>query len=170
MVLRSGVRSSFRRNGRYFEKNGQVPNLRSMRLTLSGTRGTCEYEREILPGQRERSDTSSAAPCSVWCRQSSGSTRSLAERLSASLSLCSASTRRSPVASNLREVMGLQTVGNGGRQGRQMAGNWLRLHSVVRSAPAQTCARSGRGQHLGHAKCEVFFVTKKRPKYKYANG
>ena len=99
MVLRSGVRSSFRRNGRYFEKNGQVPNLRSMRLTLSGTRGTCEYEREILPGQRERSDTSSAAPCSVWCRQSSGSTRSLAERLSASLSLCSASTRRSPATS-----------------------------------------------------------------------
>ena len=76
----------------------------------------------------------------------------------------------STLASNLREVLGLQTVGNGGRQGRQMAGNWLRLHSVVRSAPAQTCARSGRGQHLGHAKCEVFFVTKKRPKYKYANG
>ena len=46
----------------------------------------------------------------------------------------------STLASNLREVLGLQTVGNDGRQGRQMAGNWLRLHSVVRSAPAQTCA------------------------------
>ena len=54
----------------------------------------------------------------------------------------------STLASNLREVLGLQTVGNGGRQGRQMAGNWLRLHSVVRSAPAQTCARSGRGQQF----------------------
>ena len=52
-------------------------------------------------------------------------------------------------SSNLREVLGLQTVGNanGGRQGCQMAGNWPRLLSrVVRSAPAQTCARSGRGQ------------------------
>jgi len=46
----------------------------------------------------------------------------------------------STLASNLREVLGLQTVGNGGRQGRQMAGNWLRLQSVVRSAPAQTCS------------------------------
>ena len=50
----------------------------------------------------------------------------------------------STLASNLREVLGLQTVGNGDRQGRHMAGNWLRLHSVVRSASAQTCARSGR--------------------------
>ena len=39
----------------------------------------------------------------------------------------------STLASNLREVLGLQTVGNGGRQGRQMAGNWPRLHSVVHS-------------------------------------
>ena len=52
----------------------------------------------------------------------------------------------STLASNLREVRGVQTVGNSGRQGRQMAGNWLRLHSVVRSAPAHTCARSGRWQ------------------------
>ena len=29
----------------------------------------------------------------------------------------------STLASNLREVLGLQTVGNGSRQGRQMAGN-----------------------------------------------
>ena len=29
----------------------------------------------------------------------------------------------STLASNLREVLGLQTVGNGGRQGRQMTGN-----------------------------------------------
>ena len=29
----------------------------------------------------------------------------------------------STLACNLREVLGLQTVGNGGRQGRQMAGN-----------------------------------------------
>ena len=36
----------------------------------------------------------------------------------------------STLASNLRQVLGLQTVGNGGRQGRQMAGNWLGLHSV----------------------------------------
>ena len=54
----------------------------------------------------------------------------------------------STLASNLREVLGLQTVGNGGCQGRQMAGNWPRLHSVVRSAPAQTRARSGRGQQF----------------------
>ena len=54
----------------------------------------------------------------------------------------------STLACNLREVLGLQTVGNGGRQGRQMAGNWPRLHSVVRSAPAQTRARSGRGQQF----------------------
>ena len=52
----------------------------------------------------------------------------------------------STLASNLRQLLGFQTVGNDGRQGRQMAGNWLRLHSVVRSAPAQTCARSGRWQ------------------------
>ena len=50
----------------------------------------------------------------------------------------------STLASKLRQLLGFQTVGNDGRQGRQMAGNWLRLHSVVRSAPAQTCARSGR--------------------------
>jgi len=42
----------------------------------------------------------------------------------------------STLASNLREVLGLQTVGNGGRQGRQMPGNWPRLHIVVRAAPA----------------------------------
>ena len=60
----------------------------------------------------------------------------------------------STLASNLREVLGLQTVGNGGRQGRQMAGNWPRLHSVVRSAPARTCARSGRGQQ-----CDPHFQT-----------
>ena len=62
----------------------------------------------------------------------------------------------STLASNLREVLGLQTVGNGGREGRQMAGNWLRLHSVVRSAPAQTCscARSGRWQQ-----CDPHFQT-----------
>ena len=60
----------------------------------------------------------------------------------------------STLASNLREVLGLQTVGNGGRQGRQMAGNWPRLHSVVRSAPAQTCARSGRWQQ-----CDPHFQT-----------
>ena len=29
----------------------------------------------------------------------------------------------STLASNLRQLLGLQTVGNGGRQGRQMAGN-----------------------------------------------
>jgi len=34
----------------------------------------------------------------------------------------------STLASNLREVLGLQTAGNSGRQGRQMAGNWPRLH------------------------------------------
>ena len=60
----------------------------------------------------------------------------------------------STLASNLREVLGLQTVGNGGRQGRQMAGSWLRLHSVVRSAPAQTGARSGRWQQ-----CDPHFQT-----------
>ena len=53
------------------------------------------------------------------------------------------------LASNLLEVLGLQTVGNGGRQGRQMAGTWPRLHCVAHSAPAQICARSGRGQQLG---------------------
>ena len=37
---------------------------------------------------------------------------------------------------NLREVLSLQTVGNGSRQGRQMPGNWPRLHIVVRAAPA----------------------------------
>ena len=60
----------------------------------------------------------------------------------------------STLASNLREVLGLQTVGNGSRQGRQMAGNWPRLHGVMRSAPAQTCARSGRGQQ-----CDPHFQT-----------
>ena len=50
------------------------------------------------------------------------------------------------LAGNLRQLLGFQTVGNDGRQGRQMAGNWPRLHSVGRSAPAQTCAPSGRGQ------------------------
>ena len=55
---------------------------------------------------------------------------------------------------NLREVLSLQTVGNGSRQGRQMPGNWPRLHSVVRSAPARTCARSGRGQQ-----CDPHFQT-----------
>ena len=59
----------------------------------------------------------------------------------------------STLASNLQEVLGFQTVGNGGRQGRQMAGNWPRLHSV-RSAPAQTCARSGLGQQ-----CDPNFQT-----------
>ena len=63
----------------------------------------------------------------------------------------------STLASNLQEVLGLQTVGNGGRQGRQMARKvWLRLHiySVVRSAPAQTGARSGRWQQ-----CDPHFQT-----------
>ena len=60
----------------------------------------------------------------------------------------------STLASNLWQMLGYQTVGNGGRQGRQMAGNWPRLHSVVRSAPAQTCARSGRGQQ-----CDPHFQT-----------
>ena len=35
----------------------------------------------------------------------------------------------STLASNLREVLGLQTVGHG-RQARQMAGNWQLLESV----------------------------------------
>ena len=39
------------------------------------------------------------SPCSVWCRRSSRSTRSLTGRLSASLSLGSASTRRSLASS-----------------------------------------------------------------------
>ena len=116
---------------------------RSLRLTLSAP---AKSESEILPGQRERSDATlcrALSPCSVWCRRSSRSTRSLTGRLSASLSLGSASTGRSPATSGR-----LQTVGNGGRQERQMAGNWLRLHSVVQSALAQTCscARSGRWQ------------------------
>lgn len=34
----------------------------------------------------------------------------------------------STLASNLRQLLGFQTVGNDGRQGRQMAGNWPRLH------------------------------------------
>ena len=57
-------------------------------------------------------------------------TPSLTWRLSASLSLGSASTRRSLACNNLRQLPGFQTVGNGVRQGRQMAGNWARLHSV----------------------------------------
>ena len=62
----------------------------------------------------------------------------------------------STLARNLREVLGLQTVcnANGGRQGRQMAGNWLRLHGVVRFAPAQTFARFGRWQQ-----CDPHFQT-----------
>ena len=60
----------------------------------------------------------------------------------------------STLASNLRQLLGFQTVGNDGRQGRQMAGNWPRLHGVMRSAPAQTCARSGRGQQ-----CDPHFQT-----------
>ena len=60
------------------------------------------------------------------------------------------------LASNLWEVLGLQTAGDDGRQGRLMAGNWLRLHSVVRSAPAQTCARSGRGQQF-HRRMRIMF-------------
>ena len=51
----------------------------------------------------------------------------------------------STLASKLRQLLGFQTVGNDGRQGRQMAGNWPRLIHSVRSAPAQACARSGRG-------------------------
>ena len=42
----------------------------------------------------------------------------------------------STLASNLREVLGLHTGGDGGYQGRQMPRNWPRLQSVVRSAPA----------------------------------
>ena len=34
------------------------------------------------------------------------------------------------LASNLRQLLGFWTVSNDGRQGRQMAGNWLGLHSV----------------------------------------
>ena len=71
----------------------------------------------------------------------------------------------STLACNLRQLLGFRTVGNdvrqGGfrtvgndvRQGRQMAGNWPRLHSE-RSVPAQTCARSGRGQQ-----CDPHFST-----------
>ena len=36
----------------------------------------------------------------------------------------------STLASNLLDVLGLHTVGDGGRDGRQMAGNWPRLHIV----------------------------------------
>ena len=39
------------------------------------------------------------------------------------------------LACNLRQLLGFRTVGNDVRQGRQMAGNWPRLHSE-RSVPA----------------------------------
>ena len=146
------VRSSFTQHGRYFEKNGQVPGKSEM--TLSGTsevqegnfaRATGTVRRDALPGS-----IAMQRPVSPELKVYTISDREALSELVAVLRL------NSTLASNLREVLGLQTVGNGGRQERQMAGNWLRLHSVVRSAPAQTCARSGRGQHLGHAKCEVF--------------
>ena len=51
----------------------------------------------------------------------------------------------STIANNFQQLLGFKTVGNDGRQGPQMAENWPRLHSV-RSAPAQTCARSSQGE------------------------
>ena len=53
----------------------------------------------------------------------------------------------SMLAKNLKEaVLGFKTVGiDADLQGCQKAGNWPRLHNV-RFAPAQTCARSSRGQ------------------------
>jgi|TARA_B100000524_G_scaffold66126_1_gene30516 hypothetical protein len=51
----------------------------------------------------------------------------------------------STIANNFQQLLGFKTVGNDGRQGHQMAENWPRLHSV-RSAPAQTCARSSQGE------------------------
>ena len=101
MAVTSGskVRSSFR-HGCYFEKNGQDPAKYEIETLRTGiTRGEIG---KICLGKRERSDATlcrALSPCSVWCRRSSGSTRSLTGRLSASLSLCSASTRRSPATS-----------------------------------------------------------------------
>jgi len=107
-VSGSEVRSSFRQHGRFFEIHH-----RSMRWHCF-TPG--KYEREILPVQRQRSDASSAAPCSVWCRRSSGSTRSLTGRLSASLWLSFASTRRSPATSG--SCWGTRRLGLAARRAR----------------------------------------------------
>ena len=94
------VRSSFRRHahGRYFEKNCQVP-AKSEIDTLRTQRSP---RGKFCPSKREWSSATlcrALSPCSVWCRRSSGAKRTLTGRLSASLSLCSASTRRSPATS-----------------------------------------------------------------------
>ena len=57
---------------------------------------------KLCSGKRERSDGTlcrAQSPCSAWCRQSSRCSPSLTGRLSASLSLGPASTRRSPATS-----------------------------------------------------------------------
>ena len=94
----SKVRSSFyRRHGRYFEKM-----ILALRRKISGhrkeirknARAKGTVRRYALPGPAD-----SQSPCSGWGRPISTCTPSLAWRLLASLSLGSASTRRSPATS-----------------------------------------------------------------------
>ena len=101
MVLRSGRVSD--NMAVILKKNGQVPAM-SETDTLR-TLGSPEREKleKKFPGNGngQTSDATlcrALSPCSVWCRRSSGSTPSLTGRLSASLSLSSASTdaRRQP--------------------------------------------------------------------------
>ena len=100
---------------------------------------------KLCSGKRERSDGTlcrAQSPCSAWCRPSSRSSPSLTGRLSASLSLGSASTRRSPATCNLREVLGLQTVGNG--PSRAPDGRKLAAATLCRALCAGSNMRSFR--------------------------
>ena len=70
--------------------------------TLCRAQSPCSAWCRQSSGKRERSDGTlcrAQSPCSAWCRQSSRCSPSLTGRLSASLSLGPASTRRSPATS-----------------------------------------------------------------------
>ena len=77
--------------------------LRKMIMTLRRKMNDPLKEMcKLCSGKRERSDGTlcrAQSPCSAWCRQSSRCSPSLTGRLSASLSLGHASTRRSPATS-----------------------------------------------------------------------
>ena len=96
----------------------------------------------------------SPSPCSGWCHPISMCTPSLTWKLLASLSLGSASTRRSPATSGrcwACRQLAMVAVKGARWQG---TGRGYMVSSVLRSAPAQTCARSGRGQQ-----CDPHFQT-----------
>ena len=81
-----------------------------------------------MPVQRERSDASSAAPCSVYSVAGAHRVYTVSD-LEALSELVTELRLDSTLAGNLRQLLGFQTVGRG-RQARQMAGNWQLLESV----------------------------------------